>query len=144
MIESMHKPMKYPQEDLAHRLRSAMNDAKLSQADLARACGVTIQAVHGWREHGRIGKQHLWTICKLTGKSLEYFLLGLTKIVGAVVLATSLASHEPASFDNKKVAMSDCLNTDCMPKLRAIWRNVVLLFKLTISLSDTDASLGPA
>jgi len=59
----MSKPMKFPQEALALSLRSAMDDAKLSQADLARACGVTIQSVHGWRKNGRIGKQHLLTIC---------------------------------------------------------------------------------
>lgn len=87
MLESMPKKPKYPQHELALRLRAAMEDADLSLAELARACGVTIQAVHDWRETGRIGKQHLITICSMTKKPLEYFLVGLGR---AAVLALAL------------------------------------------------------
>lgn len=144
MPEPMPKTKRYPQQDLAERLRAAMQEANLSQADLARACGVKIQSVHGWREDGRIAKRHLWTICKLTGKSLEYFLLGLTRGVGAVVLALSLALHAPDSFDNNKIAPQLGSNTDCMPKLRAIWRKLLSLVKRLFSPPDSDARSAPA
>jgi transcriptional regulator with XRE-family HTH domain len=68
---------RFPQQDLADRLRAALASAEVSQADLARACGVTEQSVHGWVTNGRISKQHLPTIAALTGKGLEYFLVGL-------------------------------------------------------------------
>lgn len=67
----------YPQQDLADRLREALESSNTSQADLARACNVTDQAVHGWLTNGRIAKHHLPMICHATKKPLEYFLVGL-------------------------------------------------------------------
>lgn len=74
---AMPKKRPYPQQELANRLRSAMDDADITLTELANICGVTVQAVHDWRETGRIGKQHLMTICSVTKKPLEYFLVGL-------------------------------------------------------------------
>jgi len=73
----MAKRLLFPQQDLAGRLQRALDEANITQADLARACGVTDQAVHNWLVNGRIAKQHLPTISALTGKGLEYFLIGL-------------------------------------------------------------------
>jgi transcriptional regulator with XRE-family HTH domain len=84
MLESMPKKQTYPQQELANRLQVAMEESGVNLADLARACGVTIQAVHGWRETGRIGKHHLVSIAQMTKKPLEYFLVGLGR---AAVLA---------------------------------------------------------
>lgn len=47
---------------------------KVTAAALAKACGVTDQAVNGWRKTGRIAKRHIPKIAELTGKPLEYFL----------------------------------------------------------------------
>lgn len=84
MLENMKR---YPQQELATRLVSAMEEVDLSQAELARQCGVTIQAVHDWRATGRIGKQHLVTISRLTQKPLEYFLVGLGRAAAAMFCA---------------------------------------------------------
>ena len=113
MLESaMQKQPNYPQSELAARLRSAMEDVDLSQADLARACGVKIQSVHDWRITGRIGKQHLITICRLTKKSLEYFLVGLGRAATAILLTLSILFHpQPAEaahfsrFDITKICI---------------------------------------
>lgn len=61
--------------ELAKRIREAMDEAKppVLGADLAEACKVTPQAVSGWRSTGRVGKQQLMNISRLTGRPLEYF-----------------------------------------------------------------------
>jgi len=62
--------------ELARRLREAMDrhHPKVLSAHLADACGVTPQAVNGWRKTGRIAKGHLQTIAQVTGKPLTFFL----------------------------------------------------------------------
>lgn len=77
MIQPVVKKRIYPQQDLANRLRAALEDSGLTQAELARACGVTDQAVYKWLTTGTISKHHLPTISVITGKGLEYFLIGL-------------------------------------------------------------------
>lgn len=59
-------------KELARRLVRAMDDATplVTSADLARACGVTPQAVNGWRKDGRIAKRHLGKIKTLTGRDI--------------------------------------------------------------------------
>jgi transcriptional regulator with XRE-family HTH domain len=89
---------RFPQQDLADRLRAALSAADVSQADLARACGVTEQSVHGWVTNGRISKQHLPTISALTGKGLEYFLVGLKTWRRAAAIALPFLSL-PLAFD---------------------------------------------
>lgn len=63
-------------QDLRRRLVAAMDkaDPRVTSAALAKECGVTPQAVNGWRTTGRVAKRHLATVAKLTGKPLEYFL----------------------------------------------------------------------
>lgn len=46
----------------------------LTGNEVARACGVTPQAVSGWKKNGRVAKRHLETLAGLTGKDLSYFL----------------------------------------------------------------------
>jgi transcriptional regulator with XRE-family HTH domain len=123
MPDTMPKPKKYPQQELASRLRAAMEEAEITQAELARACGVTIQSVHGWREDGRIAKHHLWTICRLTGKSLEYFLLGLGR--AAIVAFFSLSFIFIAQQTDASVVPRFDINTHCRRLLRRLWRTVV-------------------
>lgn len=96
MLESV-KRKPYPQHELAERLQRALAEARISQTNLAQACGVTRQAVHGWLTDGRIGKHHLPTISALTGKGLEYFLVGLKiyrrLVAVAVILTTPHVVH---------------------------------------------------
>ena len=86
MLKDMPRKPKYPQQALADKLRVAMADAGVNLADLSRACGVTIQAVHDWRETGRVGKRHLMMICHVTKKPLEYFLTGLSRAALALLV----------------------------------------------------------
>jgi hypothetical protein len=61
-------------------------DVGKSAQGLAVFCGVTPQAVHGWKRTGRISKSHLQ-------RAAEYF--GNALIFGAS--ATAIELHEPAS-----------------------------------------------
>lgn len=88
----------YPQQALADRLRAALEDAGVSQAKLARACGVTEPSVHGWVTTGRIAKEHLPTIAALTGKTLDYFLVGLKPWRRVAAIALPILSL-PLVFD---------------------------------------------
>lgn len=91
MLTDMPGRPVFPQQDLADRVRQALEESRISQAELARACGVTDQAVHAWVTNGRIGKQHLVTICHLTKKPLEFFLVGLKTWRRAAAIALLLA-----------------------------------------------------
>ena len=61
--------------DLKRRLILAMENAspRVKSSDLARACDVSPQAVHGWRKKGLIDKKFLPTIARLTNQPVEYF-----------------------------------------------------------------------
>lgn len=69
-----NKPMLDAQE-LARRLRKAMDEAEppVTGAALALACGVTPQAVSGWRTDGRFAKRHLLTISAVTKQPVDYY-----------------------------------------------------------------------
>jgi hypothetical protein len=62
--------------ELARRIREAMDKAepRVKSAYLAEQCGVTPQAVHGWRTTGRVAKGYLERIAWITKKPLQYFL----------------------------------------------------------------------
>lgn len=124
MLENMPPKEPYPQQELADRLVAAMKEADLNLADLARACGVTIQAVHDWRETGRIGKRHLVTIGRLTRKPLEYFLVGLGRAAVVFFVTLFMLLQPPpvvaAPFNN---------NTHCMRLLRRWLRKVLDLVR---------------
>lgn len=87
---------RYPQQELAARLNDALKDAEIRPAELARECDVTPQAVHDWRTTGRIGKQHLLTICRVTKKPIEYFLVGLGR---AAIFGLALLFFHPLPSD---------------------------------------------
>jgi transcriptional regulator with XRE-family HTH domain len=81
-------------KEIARRLRVAMDSRspKLTSVELARACGVSKQAVYEWRSQGRIAKKHLQTITMQTGKSLEFFL-----VPGGDLSSLSVESDRPQS-----------------------------------------------
>lgn len=49
-------------------------DPKLTGVNVAKALGVTPQAVSGWRRDGRVHKKHLMALADLTGRDPTYFL----------------------------------------------------------------------
>jgi transcriptional regulator with XRE-family HTH domain len=69
-----HKQMLKSSADLARKLRLAMDESKLGQNDVARACDVTQGAVSQWRQNGRIAKKHLPTLARLFKKPLSWWL----------------------------------------------------------------------
>lgn len=74
-----NKPMLDAQE-LARRLVKAMDEAepKITGAALAEACGVTPQAVSGWRTDGRFAKRHLEMIARITKQPVDYYVRNST------------------------------------------------------------------
>lgn len=46
----------------------------LSQAAIAKTCGVSKQAVQGWKNTGRIDKKHLPALAVVSGRPLEWWL----------------------------------------------------------------------
>lgn len=61
-------------KDLAKRFRAALEELQLSNAQIAKACGVTLSAVTNWKTDGRIHKKHLATLAQLTGRPLAWWL----------------------------------------------------------------------
>ncbi len=58
---------------LALLIARAMEDSGLMGKRIAELCGVKPQAVSNWKTTGRIDKQNLEKLARLTGKPLEYF-----------------------------------------------------------------------
>lgn len=66
-------------DGLADRFNEAFpRDGATSDVAIAKACGVTPQAVTGWRRTGRIAKKHLSVLSRLSSRSLSWWLGGLT------------------------------------------------------------------
>lgn len=68
-------------EDLIQRIRAAMDYARLTQADLARACGVSEQAVGKWFKRGTVSKASLEKIAARAKVSLGWLLSGVGQMV---------------------------------------------------------------
>jgi transcriptional regulator with XRE-family HTH domain len=58
------------------RLKEALKAGGMSNADLANAIGVTVQAVSKWLKKGGISQQRLPTVARVLGVSLEWLLTG--------------------------------------------------------------------
>ena len=130
MIQPMERPA-FPQADLADRLRRALDESGVSQADLGRACGVTDQAVHGWVTNGRIGKQHLPTISALTGKGLDYFLVGLKmgRRAAAIALAFLVPLLMQPQESHASAASFDRVSGSLCIMLKRLWGFIYLFYK---------------
>jgi hypothetical protein len=64
---------------LAIKLRQVLSDGLTTQTQIASACKVSIQAITGWKNTGRIAKEHLPVLATLTGKSIEWWMTGLER-----------------------------------------------------------------
>jgi transcriptional regulator with XRE-family HTH domain len=62
--------------ELARRVKQAIDDSGMTSAQIAAACGVSPQAVNGWKKTGRIGKEQLPKLAQLTGRPLDWWLSG--------------------------------------------------------------------
>jgi len=58
---------------LALLIARAIEDSGLLGKHIAEMCGVKPQAVSNWKTTGRIDKQNLEKLARLTGKPLQYF-----------------------------------------------------------------------
>lgn len=62
-------------DEMARRVRHALDGAKRGvQAAVASACGITPQAVTGWRSTGLVDKGYLVALARLTNRRVDYFL----------------------------------------------------------------------
>lgn len=61
-------------ESLSMKLANALEASDFKAADVARACGVSPQAVNGWVKTGRIDKKHLKRLSEIFNKPLDYWL----------------------------------------------------------------------
>lgn len=59
---------------MAAKLDEAMRTSGVKSVDIADACGVSKQAVQGWKKTGRIDKKHLPKLAKVTQLPLEWWL----------------------------------------------------------------------
>ncbi|MDY7807576.1 helix-turn-helix transcriptional regulator [Burkholderia stagnalis] len=60
--------------EMARRITQALDELPLPLAEVAAACGVSPQAVNGWKRTGRIGKDQLPKLAQLTGRPLSWWL----------------------------------------------------------------------
>lgn len=65
-----------PPADLAGKVSATIGRGLVPAKDVAEACGVTVQAINGWKTNGRVGKQHIKTLARLTGLPVSWWLPG--------------------------------------------------------------------
>lgn len=90
-----HAPMVHPTDTADHdgaRLRTLMDRAGVSQADLAAALGVSPTAVHAkWIGEGKIARERIPAICRILRCSAD-------ELLGLVPIRSSTAIAEAAAF----------------------------------------------
>jgi hypothetical protein len=64
---------------LAAKLQHVLDEGLVNATTIAAACGVTIQAVSGWKKTGRIAKEHLPVLATISGKPLEWWMSNLER-----------------------------------------------------------------
>ncbi|GGX32601.1 hypothetical protein GCM10007242_44410 [Pigmentiphaga litoralis] len=65
-----------PPSSLAEKVRATIGKGLISAREVAEACGVSVQAINGWKNNGRIAKEHLRTLAGLTGLPVSWWLPG--------------------------------------------------------------------
>jgi hypothetical protein len=64
--------MLYPEHPLAKKLADLLASGELKASEVATACGVSDQAVNGWKKTGRIAKEHLPTLALMSRRPLDF------------------------------------------------------------------------
>lgn len=85
---------------VAARITQAIEQSGKTAAQIAQACGVTPQAVNGWKKTGRIGKGQLPALAELTGKSVQWLINGAESHVAAGGGPVTSFSARPISIYN--------------------------------------------
>lgn len=65
-----------PPADLAGKVAKTIGKGLVPAREVAVACGVTVQAINGWKNNGRVSKDHLKTLARLTGLPVSWWLPG--------------------------------------------------------------------
>jgi len=85
---------------LTERIRIAMKAADIKQADVARALGISPQAVNGWFRTNTVDKENVAKVAAMTGQPLDYFYgtapLGMAANSGASQAARGMVPSAPA------------------------------------------------
>lgn len=63
---------------MAEKVASVLGEGRLSAKDVAAACGISPQAINGWKKSGRVAKHHLPVLVQMTGLPLEWWIPGAT------------------------------------------------------------------
>lgn len=83
-------------EQIAERLRSAREDAGITQKEAADALGITLQAISSYeRAVTRIDVESLGVLCKLYGVSLDYIINGTNPNLSAAAAHFDLDTLTP-------------------------------------------------
>jgi hypothetical protein len=61
-------------QGLAKRIRSALAVPGVDVGAIAKECGITRQAIDGWKKTGRVSKKHLPVLARHTAQSVDFFL----------------------------------------------------------------------
>ncbi len=69
-----NRPNMNTAQAMAAKLDEAIKASGVKSIDIAEACGVSKQAVQGWKKTGRIDKKHLPKLAKVTRLPLEWWL----------------------------------------------------------------------
>jgi transcriptional regulator with XRE-family HTH domain len=112
MLDKAHE-----KADVGERLRKAMARADCSHTELAELTGVTLQAITGWLETGRIARKHYPTITKRLRITVDHLLTGSMlpgipeiaddqhQVRSAAFVAESAASYERIASRFSAVAL---------------------------------------
>jgi transcriptional regulator with XRE-family HTH domain len=62
--------------DIAERLKFAMQRERVSNTELAELCGVSLQAVTGWLQTGRVSRKHFPLLSHRLRVSVQWLMTG--------------------------------------------------------------------
>lgn len=68
--------MKNPPDNLASKVAATVGRGKIPADLVAAECGVSVQAVNGWKKDGRVDKKHIKVLASLTGLPPVWWLPG--------------------------------------------------------------------
>ena len=72
----MLKTDEQTREERSERIKQAIAKSGLKKSDIARACDVSPQALTGWLKTGRISKESLAIIARVSGVDLDWLITG--------------------------------------------------------------------
>lgn len=86
MIDMPSRPKGEANRELAERIATAIDASPYAAKKIADECGVTPQAVNGWKNTGRISKDMLVKLAGVLGLPLGYFIPNADAAAGEMAL----------------------------------------------------------